>query len=89
MKKQQFEKLLTAYAGALNSANIAIIPSFYAEDGLIMPDGFKELRIHNLVERSKGFFDKVRFQIDYALPETVIDWVRICENNHKNDHYQS
>lgn len=67
------EKMLTAYADALNYANTALIPSFYAEDGLIMPDGFRELTIHNLVERSKSFFDKVRFQIDYALPETVID----------------
>lgn len=72
-EKTAVEKLLTAYAEVLNSANTASLPSFYTEDGLLMPDGFQGLTIEDLLNRSKSFFNKIRFQIDFAEPETVID----------------
>ncbi|WP_185974357.1 YybH family protein [Litoribacter populi] len=72
-EKTAVEKLLTDYAEALNSANTALIPSFYTADGLFMPDGYKGLPTEDLLGTSKGFFKNVRFQIDFTVPDTVID----------------
>ncbi|HSJ69796.1 MAG TPA: nuclear transport factor 2 family protein [Anditalea sp.] len=71
-EKTAVERLLSEYAGALNSADTAIIPSFYAKDGLFMPNGYNDLSFDNLLDKSKGFFKKVRFHIEYTLPETEI-----------------
>ena len=72
-EKTAIEKLLTAYAEAFNSANTASLPSFYTEDGLLMPDGFQGLTTEDLLNRSKSFFKKTRFQMDFAVPDIVID----------------
>lgn len=71
--KAAVENLLTAYANAINSANTALIPSFYTEDGRLMPEDSKDLTKEDLVKRSQKFFKQVRFQINYAAPDTIID----------------
>ena len=72
-EKTAIEKFLTAYTEALNSANTALIPSFYTEDGLFMPNGFKALTTGDLLNGSKSFFKKANFHIGYAVPDTVVD----------------
>lgn len=72
-EKIAIEKLLIDYAETLNSANTALIPAFYTEDGLFMPDGFKEWSPKDLSKNSKSFFKKNRFQIGFDLPQTILD----------------
>lgn len=71
--KTAVENLLTAYAKAINSANTGLIPSFYTEDGRLMPEDSKDLTKEDLVKRSQKFFKQVRFQMNYAAPDTIID----------------
>lgn len=70
--KTVVENLLTDYADAINSANTAFIPSFYTEDGRLMPEGSKDLTKEDLVNRSQKFFKQVRFKIAYTVPDTII-----------------
>jgi len=65
--------LLTDYANALNAANTALIPSFYTEEGQLMPDGLKNLTKKDLLRNSQKFFKQISFQIAYAAPDTIID----------------
>jgi ketosteroid isomerase-like protein len=72
-ERQAAEGLLRAYAEALNSATTALIPSFYTQDGLFLPQGSKALTFTDLPQRSVSFFKKVRFYIDYSLKDIAVD----------------
>jgi ketosteroid isomerase-like protein len=47
-EKQAAEKLLAGFADVLNNANADAIASFYTQDGVFMPDGFKKLTATDL-----------------------------------------
>jgi len=73
-EKQAILNLLTEYDNALNSANIALIPSFYAEDGLFMPDGMQELSRNDLQKKNhESYLKKVQFRIDFTIADIIID----------------
>lgn len=72
-EKTAVANLLSDYANAINTANTALIASFYTQDGRLMPEGLKDLTKGDLINRGQKFFQQVRFQIDYAVPDTVID----------------
>jgi|GEM_PF-507959 len=73
-EKQAILNLLTEYDNALNSANIALIPSFYAEDGMFMPDGMQELSRSDLQKKNhESYLKKVQFRIDFTIADIIID----------------
>jgi len=73
-EKQAILNLLTEYDNSLNSANIALIPSFYAEDGLFMPDGMQELSRNDLQKKNhESYLKKVQFRIDFTIADIIID----------------
>ncbi|MDB5263792.1 MAG: hypothetical protein JWQ14_3075 [Adhaeribacter sp.] len=71
--KAAAEKMLAGYAEALNSADTALIPSFYTKDGLFMPESSKALTSGDLLKSSKSFLKKQRFQISFSVQDIVVD----------------
>lgn len=72
-EKQSAEGLLSRYAKVLNAADAAAIPSFYTQDGVFMPDGFKMLSVADLEKSGSSYLKKVNFQITYQVKNVKID----------------
>lgn len=72
MENIQVENLVKEYAAALNAGNTGLIPTFYTEDGVFMPENTRSLIKSDLLNKSKGFFQKCRFQISYSIQEVVV-----------------
>lgn len=66
-EKLAAEQVLHSYAEVLNKTNIASISSFYAFDGLFMPDGFKTLSKKDLDAVSGKFLKDENFKINYDI----------------------
>ncbi|QEM05036.1 hypothetical protein DIU31_016490 [Mucilaginibacter rubeus] len=66
-EKLAAEQVLHGYAEVLNKADIALISSFYAFDGLFMPDGFKTLSKKDLDAVSGKFLKDGNFKINYDI----------------------
>jgi uncharacterized protein (TIGR02246 family) len=71
--KQAVAALLAQYAQALNSADTAVLPSFYTPDGVIMPEGHATLPANALLARGESFFAKKDFHIDFAVESVAVD----------------
>jgi ketosteroid isomerase-like protein len=73
IEEKQIIKLLQEYAFLLNSAHIDLIPTFYTEDGLFMPDGLKNLTRLDITKRTSGnFLKKINFKIEYTAKSIVV-----------------
>jgi ketosteroid isomerase-like protein len=71
--EKEITKLLSDYALSLNSAQVDLIPAFYAEDGLFMPDGIKKISKSDLLEKSTGnFLKQTDFKIEYTTEDIVM-----------------
>jgi ketosteroid isomerase-like protein len=71
-EKQAAEQLLYGYAAVLNKANLASISSFYAFDGLFMPDGFKTLTKKDLDAAGGKFLQNKTFKIKYDIQSVTV-----------------
>jgi ketosteroid isomerase-like protein len=71
-EKQAAVQLLYGYAAVLNRANLASISSFYAFDGLFMPDGFKTLTKKDLDAAGGKFLQNKTFQIEYNIQSVTV-----------------
>ncbi|AMR32464.1 hypothetical protein A0256_14045 [Mucilaginibacter sp. PAMC 26640] len=72
-EKLSAEQVLHGYAEVLNKANIASISSFYASDGLFMPDGFKTLSKKELDAVSGKFLKDGNFKINYDIKNINVE----------------
>jgi len=73
-KENQIIKLLDEYASALSAGAIELIPGFYAEDGLFMPNSLKNFSKSDFLIKSSGIFLKTTaFKIKYAVKSIVMD----------------
>jgi len=66
-EKLAAEQVLHGYAEVLNKADIALMSSFYAFDGLFMPDGLKTLSKKDLEAVSGKFLRQRNFKINYDI----------------------
>lgn len=72
--EKEINDVLIAYADSINTAQTDAISSFYTEDGLFMPAGFKTLaKAQLLFKRSGNFFERKTFKIAYAVENILID----------------
>lgn len=72
-EKQSVERLMLGLAEALNAADISSIPSFYAEDGIFMPDGFKVLTQDQLSKSGNSYLKRNRFKITFFIQDIIIN----------------
>jgi ketosteroid isomerase-like protein len=72
-EKQTVEKLLLRLADALNSGDISSIPSFYTEDGIFMPDGFKVLTQDKLSKSGNSYLKRTRFKITFFIQDIIVN----------------
>jgi uncharacterized protein (TIGR02246 family) len=73
-EKTKIKQLISDYAAALNSANIELIPSFYAEDGLFMPDGLRTFTTDDLSNKLRGtYLKRSQFSISYDISDVVVN----------------
>ncbi|MDB5268525.1 MAG: hypothetical protein JWP58_1565 [Hymenobacter sp.] len=70
---QAARELLAQYAEALNSANTALLPALYTNDGVFMPDGRASLPASALLRKGHSFFAKTRFHISYEVKTVAVD----------------
>ena len=77
MKNQvdnQIAELLEGYALAINGAQTTSIATFYAEESLFMPEGFKTLTKQDLSrEKSSNFLRKTDFKIEYTIEKIEVE----------------
>ncbi|ACU61893.1 YybH family protein [Chitinophaga pinensis] len=71
-ENQAIEKLLSDFAATLNAANIGIISSFFSEDAVFMPDGFRILKAADLKNTGNGYLQRSHFQIGFTIKEAEI-----------------
>ena len=70
IEKTTVERLIYAYAEAVNEGNRQAISAFYTEDGLLIPDGFKSVP----QGKSTGkYFTNTGVQIGFTVNEVVIE----------------
>lgn len=72
-ENQAVKDLLVAYAEALNTANIAAIPSFFSSEGCFMPDTFKTLGKNDLKDANGNHLRKTNFHIVYTIKNVNFD----------------
>lgn len=72
-EKQSIERLLLGLAEALNSADISSIPSFYTEDGVFMPDGFKVLTQDKLSKSGNSYLRHTGFKIIFFIQDIIVN----------------
>jgi ketosteroid isomerase-like protein len=72
-EKQAVEALLAELAEALNAADTASIPLFYAEDGVFMPDGYKVLTRNELLKTGNSYLKRTGFKISFFITNVVIN----------------
>ncbi|WP_286841926.1 MULTISPECIES: YybH family protein [Sphingobacterium] len=74
LAEKEITSILQEYANSINTARTDMISSFYTEDGLFMPEGFKTLaKAQLLFKRSGNFFERKEFNITYAIENISID----------------
>ncbi|SFM83991.1 Ketosteroid isomerase homolog [Chitinophaga sp. YR627] len=71
-ENQAIEKLLSDFAATLNAATIQHISSFFTEDAVFMPDGFKILKAADLKRTGNGYLQRSHFQIGFTIKEVEI-----------------
>ena len=70
IEKTTVERLIYAYAEAVNEGNRQAISAFYTEDGLLIPDGFKPV----LQGKSTGkYFTNTGVQIGFTVNEVIVE----------------
>lgn len=70
IEKITVEKLIYAYAEAVNEGNRQAISAFYTQDGLLIPDGFKPVS----QGKSTGkYFTKTGVQIGFTINDVVVE----------------
>ncbi|MEJ5963768.1 YybH family protein [Pedobacter immunditicola] len=72
-EKQAVESLLNKYAEAINAGNGSLMPNFYTQRAVFMPNGRKNISRNDLDRDSKNLFKKVAYSIEFAVQETTID----------------
>lgn len=73
-KEKQIIKLLNQYAFALSAGASELIPAFYAEDGLFMPNNLKSFSRADIIIKSSGHFLKTSdFKIEYTAKNIVVE----------------
>lgn len=74
LAENEIAKVLQEYAQAINTVQTDLIHTFYAKDGLFMPEGFKTLaRKQLLFSRSRIFFERKKFKIAYTVDHIAYD----------------
>ena len=68
--KIEIEQLITQYADAVNTANAPAIAALYAQDGLLMPEGFRSV---NGSEVNGEYFKRASVTIEYTVSDIVIN----------------
>ncbi|SDH75655.1 nuclear transport factor 2 family protein [Mucilaginibacter sp. P25] len=71
-EQQAAVQLLHCYAEVLNEADSPSISSFYAFDGLFMPDGFKTLTKKDLDAAGGKFLKGRNFKINYNIQNVTV-----------------
>lgn len=70
IEKITVEKLIYAYAEAVNEGNRQAISAFYTQDGLLIPDGFKPVS----QGKSTGkYFTNTSVQIGFTVNDVVVE----------------
>jgi uncharacterized protein (TIGR02246 family) len=68
--KIEIEQLTMQYADAVNTANAPAIAALYAQDGLLMVEGFRSV-IGS--EVNGEYFKRASITIEYAVRDIVVD----------------
>ena len=73
-KEKQIIRLLDEYAAALRSGASELIPAFYAEDGLFMPNSLKSFSKADIIRTTSGHFLKTSdFKIEFTAKNIVVE----------------
>lgn len=73
-EKEKIINVLGQYAQVLNAADVALIPEFYSEDGLFIPDSMNVVyKRSDLKGLGDTFLKKSGFKIGYTIQNIVID----------------
>lgn len=73
-EKETISNVLGRYAHVLNAAEAALIPEFYSEDGLFIPDSMDVVYKHSdLKALGDVYLKESGFQIEYAIQSIIID----------------
>ncbi len=74
LAENEIATVLQEYAQAINTVQTDLIHTFYAKDGLLMPEGVKTLtREQLLFSRSHIFFERKKFKIAYMINHIACD----------------
>ena len=70
IEKTTVERLIYAYAEAVNEGNRQAISAFYTQDGLLIPDGFKPV----YQGKSTGkYFTNTSVQMGFTVNDVVVE----------------
>lgn len=73
-EEMEIIRVLQEYASSLNAIQSDLIPEFYAEDGVFMPDGLKMLTKSAIKKKATGnFLRKTGFNIEYTTESIVVN----------------
>lgn len=73
-EKEIVMNVVRDYARALNEANADLIPGFYTEDALFMPDGTNTINRSDLeLPKNGSFLKKNKFNIKYSSENIVVE----------------
>jgi ketosteroid isomerase-like protein len=73
-EEKEIIKVLQEYASSLNAIQIDLIPEFYAEDSIFMPDGLKTLTKSAITEiAASGFLKRTGFKIIYTIEHIAVN----------------
>lgn len=73
-EKEAISNVLGRYAQVLNAAESALIPEFYSEDGLFIPDSMNVVyKRSDLKALGNTYLKEFGFKIEYAIQNINID----------------
>lgn len=71
--KQELERLLNEYQGALNASDAATAQSMYANDGVFMPSGAPSaIGSEDILKSYQFIFSQIQLNIEFYIDEIVV-----------------
>jgi ketosteroid isomerase-like protein len=61
------------FANALNAGDLGSILSFYSEEGIFMPEGFKTLSKNSIGKKRAKLLEELNFKIQFEVVKIVVN----------------
>ncbi len=72
-ERQAIEALLNGYAEAITAGNGNLIPGYYSQAAIFMPEGRKTLSRNDLERDKTNLFKKTAYSIGFSVQNITID----------------